>query len=579
MSRSMFQALLDGAEFALSWLIHAAWQAGLLAAAVLALTWLLRSRLQPRWRFALWLVVLARLALPVLPAAPWSAFQLVSIRSTPQRAAIVDSSTTLSPLRSDATSYRVDGVFADSSTRKTNAHTPTAFEAAELPLHDAMLPAVYSVSPIHLAALVWMTGMVVFSLRYVASTLSLRRRQRRWQEVTDPEILSVLQSCRRELRLRRTVSLRTTSENLGPATCGIVRSCIVLPQRLLSALSPAELRLVLLHELVHVRRHDVVVDQLASFVTIFHWFHPVAWLARYFLRRERELACDAAVLDLAVPSAAADYGHTILKTVESLAQPAPLPGLVGMFGGGSFSLLARRIRLIVAYRRTTWLSVVSGGLLLVALALVGLTDAQQKQQPPNPAQPPASPAQPDGTAAKAQAAKDTEDKEPEESTYSVPITISGRALDPAGKPISGAEVYLAAGRPGYQRIAEGKTAADGTYRFEKIPLPILRADTNAGHDAGGFEVFGIAEGYALAWRPQKWFYPDRKQYRERLAFSEYPAGYGTEDPIELDLTFAPPTTIRGRIVDDLGEPIPKTKLAIRYGDPGWDQPDFNRQPR
>ena len=57
----MFQTLTSLAETVLTNVVHAAWQAGLLALIVLAFTWLLRSRLQPRWRFALWLVVFARL--------------------------------------------------------------------------------------------------------------------------------------------------------------------------------------------------------------------------------------------------------------------------------------------------------------------------------------------------------------------------------------------------------------------------------------------------------------------------------------------------------------------------------------
>ena len=77
----MIQALLANAEFVLAWLVQAAWQAGLLAAAVIVLTWLLGSWVPARWRFALWLVVFARLALPVLPSAPWSSFQLVSVHS------------------------------------------------------------------------------------------------------------------------------------------------------------------------------------------------------------------------------------------------------------------------------------------------------------------------------------------------------------------------------------------------------------------------------------------------------------------------------------------------------------------
>src|SRR6185436_10248901 len=70
---------------------------------------------------------------------------------------------------------------------------------------------------------------------------------------------------------------------------------------------------------------------------------------------------------------------------------APLPGAVGMFGGGRFSLLERRVRLIAAHRRTTWMGLLFGGLLLVAVVLVGLTDAQsptQNREAPQQSSPP-----------------------------------------------------------------------------------------------------------------------------------------------------------------------------------------------
>ena len=49
---------------------------------------------------------------------------------------------------------------------------------------------------------------------------------------------------------------------------------IVLPARLMESLSDDELRLVLLHELIHVRRRDAFFDLAACVVTAVHWFHP-----------------------------------------------------------------------------------------------------------------------------------------------------------------------------------------------------------------------------------------------------------------------------------------------------------------
>jgi len=67
----MFQAAGWLSERGLEYLIQATWQAGVLGLLVLVVTTLLRDRLQARWRFALWLVVLVRFAIPVVPSAPW----------------------------------------------------------------------------------------------------------------------------------------------------------------------------------------------------------------------------------------------------------------------------------------------------------------------------------------------------------------------------------------------------------------------------------------------------------------------------------------------------------------------------
>ena len=60
-------------------ILETSWQAAVLAAVVLLLGMLLRGRLSARWRCALWLVVLVRLLMPVVPESPMSLFNLLPI--------------------------------------------------------------------------------------------------------------------------------------------------------------------------------------------------------------------------------------------------------------------------------------------------------------------------------------------------------------------------------------------------------------------------------------------------------------------------------------------------------------------
>ncbi len=63
----------------LAWLWRASWQAAVLALLVVLCQIVFRKQLAPRWRFALWWIVVLRLLLPVVPSSAWSVFNLAKL--------------------------------------------------------------------------------------------------------------------------------------------------------------------------------------------------------------------------------------------------------------------------------------------------------------------------------------------------------------------------------------------------------------------------------------------------------------------------------------------------------------------
>jgi beta-lactamase regulating signal transducer with metallopeptidase domain len=109
----------------------------------------------------------------------------------------------------------------------------------------------------------------------------------------------------------------------GPAVVGVFSPRIALPEDFESAFDAEERRLVLLHEDVHLRRHDNAWNLLAAALLVVHWFNPVAWWAWRRLRVDQELACDAAVLRREPPASLAPYSAALLKAL-GVAMPPPL---------------------------------------------------------------------------------------------------------------------------------------------------------------------------------------------------------------------------------------------------------------
>jgi beta-lactamase regulating signal transducer with metallopeptidase domain len=80
---------------------------------------------------------------------------------------------------------------------------------------------------------------------------------------------------------------------------------------------------VLLHEMAHVRRRDLVAFAVARLACALYWFHPLVWGAARRLRLESELACDQVVLEHGVR--ASEYAQHLLDMVTALRMRAPAP--------------------------------------------------------------------------------------------------------------------------------------------------------------------------------------------------------------------------------------------------------------
>jgi hypothetical protein len=150
------------------------------------------------------------------------------------------------------------------------------------------------------------------------------------------------------------------------------------------------------------------------------------------------------------------------------------------------------------------------------------------------------------------------------------ITVSGRAVDPGGKPVSGATIFLVSTNDSPARLLDTATTdKDGQYIFKDAKL-LYRVNKDKGADileSGSFQVFGKCVGRAFAWCGMKGLLIDPRFKEEKyksalLGRSSYFPG----DPIKIDLEFASPKKIEGRITNEKSEPIAGVKVRIAHCD-------------
>jgi beta-lactamase regulating signal transducer with metallopeptidase domain len=350
----------------LVWLWRTTWQTSILIALILLIQKVAGRRLGARGSYGLWLVVLIRLAMPWTPPSGVSVHNLLPAPSLQEyKMHMASLRASLSPARTRGSSTGEASVAAHEAANDPASTTATPRERWP---ESGRLEG----QTVVLLSLVWLTG-VCFLLTYVAAgALRWRRVVRRGRTVTDRRILELLEDCRRLAGTRTEVGLTATDEVDSPALFGLLRPRLLLPRATLTARDRTELRHIFLHELAHLKRHDLLIGHLASLLHIFHWFNPLIGLAFRRMRADRELACDALALSLLRPSEACAYGRTIVHQIEQLLTARPRWLLAGM--GGDRAQIQRRIAMIATAPQETYRHSPLALVLVAVLACTGLTD-------------------------------------------------------------------------------------------------------------------------------------------------------------------------------------------------------------
>src|SRR5207253_8814979 len=78
---------------------------------------------------------------------------------------------------------------------------------------------------------------------------------------------------------------------------GFFKPLIIVPASVFLQISPQELETIIAHELIHMRRYDPLVNMIQSAIEVLFFYHPGIWWISAQIRREREFAADAAVME------------------------------------------------------------------------------------------------------------------------------------------------------------------------------------------------------------------------------------------------------------------------------------------
>ena len=314
---------------------------------VIALRYVLRGKLSLRMQYALWLLVLVRLLVPV----SFGASDLSVMNAVPERAPTVQQGI----YRQDIIGERNDapanaGTVGVPAQSMNEAAPPNLVQNVTTATVTA--PTVEKTDWARIAKTVWLAGAAALGLVFLAVNLRFGKKLRRSRERVEET-----DAC---------LPVYESGETDTPCLFGVAKPSIyVTPDTRTEA---ETLRYALAHEQTHYRHGDNLWAVLRGVCLALHWYNPLVWWAAELSRRDAELACDEATIHRIGESERAAYGRTLIRmTCEK--RPALLVTATMMTDSGKG--LRERITLLVKKPKTAAYTAVA--VLLIAGLSVACT--------------------------------------------------------------------------------------------------------------------------------------------------------------------------------------------------------------
>jgi len=356
-----------------NWVLTTSAKASIFIVFLLGVKYLMKHRMGARSQYTLWSVLLIGLVLPWNPSSPVSIYNLVNSSYIQQVLAPISNRTTqpTSPVIDTKPSSFEKTTLEDSKFSRTILGRVTQLTNGNNVAPFVILPLIYK-----LMFWIWFSGILILT----AITVIINKQFSNKIEhnfVTDPRLITVFNELKVELKIKADIPLMITKHVNSPSLLGFIHPRLLLPIGIGQTFSLEQINHIFLHELLHFRRKDIMINWLTQVLVIIHWFNPLIWYAFYRMREDQEIACDALAMDRIDTKQSNEYAYTLVKLAEAYSTAPRMASLASLCG--SQSQIKKRLMMIRKPTQTTlkwsFLGVVVIGLIAFATFTSAKVDA------------------------------------------------------------------------------------------------------------------------------------------------------------------------------------------------------------
>ncbi|WP_055668892.1 M56 family metallopeptidase [Desnuesiella massiliensis] len=335
------------------------------AVIIILIKGLFKDRLSANWHYYIWLLVMLRLVLPYFPTSSYSVFNVFN-KPAEQMIKIDQIS-----IKEQSDINKIEGDQAQSSSgttmqnidsnNQTISEAKTSITKSNNKLNSSTL------------SLIWIIGAVILSAYISLSYIRFALKASKENICREEKILNILEQCKKNLRIRKKLSVIYSKNAKTPTLFGVISPKLFIPEGLANDLSEDEKKYVFLHELVHLKRRDILVNWIMTVLLMIHWFNPILWFSFIKMKKDCEISCDAITLSHINPEEYKNYGRTLIKLVELFSKAQWTPGTTAIVNK---SEVRRRIIMISKFKKRTFIGTFLAIVITLTITIMGLTDSK-----------------------------------------------------------------------------------------------------------------------------------------------------------------------------------------------------------
>lgn len=299
---------------------------------VLLIKSLLKNKINKRYAYLLWMILVIKLIIPFGPESNISLFNNIPINYKMEN--ILSSNTTkLDNTNSNSNDNKSNNYISkEDTTNEVNSTVLTSQDNHSVNennenftqdsqvfnnAHSIPIIGVKSDKFSKILFFVWLFGFVFSAVTYMIIYICFIKDLKKCSKLKYQRMEKILKNCKSQLNINKNIQIIVYDKISSPSIVGMFKVKIILPRNLIN-LSEEELRHIFLHELCHYKNKDNYMDNLLGLLQCIHWFNPLIYYYFKKIRNDMEICCDERVLNLLNEDEHNKYGITMLNVLEKI---------------------------------------------------------------------------------------------------------------------------------------------------------------------------------------------------------------------------------------------------------------------